>query len=123
MVTAKIATLTHGGDRGNQYVGGKRPIGPLPQSDAAKLLNVGETRVKRASRVRDVGIKELQQAVESGDVSLWSADQIAALPFAITSYRLSLALAWRLAKANANPHAVGGIYEGDAGTLACGPQL
>lgn len=61
MVAAKIATLTHGGDRANQYVGGKRPIGPLPQSEAAKLLNVGETSLKRAARVRDGGIKELQQ--------------------------------------------------------------
>jgi hypothetical protein len=52
MVAAKIATLRRGGDRGNQYVGGKRPIGPLPQANAAALLNVSETSVARAPRSR-----------------------------------------------------------------------
>jgi hypothetical protein len=78
MVAAKIATMKHGGARGNQYVDAKRPIGPLARSEASKLLNVGETSVKRAVRmIRDHGVKELKQAVEAGDVSLWSADQIA----------------------------------------------
>jgi hypothetical protein len=29
---AKAAEMMHGGDRGNQYTGGKGPIGPLPES-------------------------------------------------------------------------------------------
>jgi hypothetical protein len=90
MVAAKIANQPVGGGfRGNQYVSAKAPIGAPPKcpgidgvsrASASKLLNVGSTSVDRAKRVQDRGIKELQQAVESGDVSLWVADEIARQP-------------------------------------------
>jgi hypothetical protein len=78
MVAAKIVTLKRGGDRRSENF--KQPIGGLIQENAATILNVGTTSTQRAARVRDKGIKELQQAVESGDVSLWAADEIARQP-------------------------------------------
>jgi hypothetical protein len=53
----RVASLGHGGDRGNQHTGGKSPIGDLPQADAAKRFNVGKRTVKRAmvaARVADM---------------------------------------------------------------------
>jgi hypothetical protein len=47
------------------------PIGARSRAEAAELLNVGTTSVDRACHVQRQGINELQQAVESGDVSLW----------------------------------------------------
>lgn len=78
MVAAKIATLRHGGDRRSDDF--KSPIGLLKQPDAAKMMNVGVTSVKRAALVRDNGALELQAAVERGEVSLYQAEEIAHQP-------------------------------------------
>ena len=74
MVAAKLATLSHGGDRS------KSPIGDLTQQQAADLLNVGKRCVERATEVRDHGATELQQAVERGQVSVSAAADVATLP-------------------------------------------
>lgn len=71
MVAARIATLTHGGDRGNQYTGGKRSIDPLPtQQQAAEAMNVSEATVKRAKTVLINGVPELIEAVERGEIAV-----------------------------------------------------
>jgi hypothetical protein len=77
MVAAKVESFRHGD---NQHTGGEanRPL--LNRAATAKLLNVGETSVKRAAAIRDRGVKELQEAVESGSASLWAASEIARQP-------------------------------------------
>lgn len=50
MVAAKLSNLARGGNRGNQYTGGKASIDVLPDAIAAALENLGEGRpVKTAS--------------------------------------------------------------------------
>jgi hypothetical protein len=66
-VAAKIATLRRGDNR-------NAPIGASSRADTSELLSVGTTRIDRATRVQSRGIKELQQPVEAGGVSRWSAD-------------------------------------------------
>jgi len=77
MVAARIATLGRGGDRGNQYTGGKASIDALPQDEAADLLNVSRPSVQRARKVQEEGIPELADAVSSGKVSVSAASAIA----------------------------------------------
>lgn len=80
MVAARIATLGRGGDRGNQFTGGKAPIGGMPQPKAAELLNVGERSVQRAREVQQSGAPELVEAVERGEVAVSTAAVIAQEP-------------------------------------------
>lgn len=81
MVAAKIADMPHGGNRGNQYTGGKGPNGPLASTaKAASLLNVSERTVKRAKRVINSGIPELQDMVTSGEVNVTVAEKVSQLP-------------------------------------------
>jgi DNA-binding transcriptional regulator YdaS (Cro superfamily) len=74
MVAAKLATLKDG----------QRQVGQLAdvptQEDAAKLLNVGERSVGRASKVRSKGTPELAQAVEQGRLAVSVAAKAADLP-------------------------------------------
>jgi hypothetical protein len=81
MVTAKIANMKQGGDRGKA----KPPIGGFDEAtvslkEAAEMMNVGERSANRARIVRAHGIPELQQAVEAGKVALWSAVEVAQEP-------------------------------------------
>jgi hypothetical protein len=83
MVTSKIATMKHGGDRGNQHTVGKVPIGTLadiPLKQAAKMMNVSVRSVKRARVVRTRGVHALQKAVEDGAISIYAAAAIATQP-------------------------------------------
>ena len=84
MVAARIADLSHGGDRGNQHTGGKGSIDPLAKTkqEAADLLKVGTATVKRARAVITKGTPELAAAVESGEINVSAAAQIAKLPAA-----------------------------------------
>lgn len=75
LVAAKLANISHGGDRS------KSPIGDLKQRDAAALLHVGKRSVERAVEVRDHAAPELQRAVERGDVSVAAAADVAELPY------------------------------------------
>jgi hypothetical protein len=74
MVAAKLANLSHGGDRS------KAPIGALSDADAAAMLNVGERSVERAKTVQRAGAPELQHAVELGSVAVSAAADLAAEP-------------------------------------------
>lgn len=75
MVAARLATLSHGGDR-------KSPIGDLKQSEAASMLNVGKRSVERAREVLEDGAPELVATVDQGRVSVSAAADVATLPMA-----------------------------------------
>jgi hypothetical protein len=68
MVAAAMVTATHGGDRGNQHTGGKRPDGPLPLSVAKAAEDAGVTKsaVKSAKAVLDHGTAEEIAAIQAG---------------------------------------------------------
>jgi hypothetical protein len=96
MVAAKIANLALGS---NQHVhrvkhdnmtGGvfDPPFGSacavrhrLPNAAAAsQSLNVGKRSTKRANQIIQNGVRELQDAVEAGRITVWNADAIARQP-------------------------------------------
>lgn len=98
MVAARLATLKLGD---NQATRAAAPIGagvadllngvaPAPdvadaeplvsQTEAASTLNVGRRSVQRAAVVQEKGAPELQQAVETGQIAVSAAADIAALP-------------------------------------------
>jgi hypothetical protein len=69
MVADRLAQLPKGGDRGNQYTGGKVQYCTLPQGDAADMLNVSRRAVVDARKVRERGIPELTQLVDNGQAT------------------------------------------------------
>jgi len=74
MIASALANMTHGGDRGNQYVPSQAANLPDAKSTAevAKSLNVGERTVRDAKEVkRDA--PELARKVERGEMSLNAA--------------------------------------------------
>jgi len=73
MVAAKLATLPRGA---NQHVSADTPS----QEEAAELLNVSRPTVARAKAVLDKGTAELVHAVESGEIAIAPAAEIARLP-------------------------------------------
>ncbi|MDQ5907481.1 MAG: hypothetical protein QG590_1966 [Pseudomonadota bacterium] len=77
IVAAKIANLSDGqrADRSANL-----PTSPVTQADAAALLNVSERTVRSARRVVESGAPELLEAVESGQVSVSAAADVAELP-------------------------------------------
>jgi len=74
MVAAKIAGMKQGARSDLS------PIGEKSQADAADALNVGKRSVERAREVSEDGIPELIAAVESGEVSVSAAAEVASLP-------------------------------------------
>jgi len=48
--------------------------------NAAKMLNVSERSTKTAKRIMKHGVKELQQRVKDGNVSVKAAEEISKLP-------------------------------------------
>ncbi len=76
MVAAKLANIDQSG-RPNLIP----PIGGIiSQSDAAKMLNVSERSISRASVVQKKGVQELVDKVESGEISVSAAAKVAELP-------------------------------------------
>jgi hypothetical protein len=77
MVTDKIATMKHGGDRRGENF--KTQICGLvaSQAQAAEMMNIGVRTVQKARTVRARGVPALQQAVENGTVSLNAAAEVA----------------------------------------------
>ena len=73
MVAARLAKLPKGA---NQHA----PIEAPSQSQAAALLNVGRAAVQRATVVRDHGTPSLITQVETGQVSVSAAAEVARLP-------------------------------------------
>lgn len=77
MVAGKVANMHRGRpDELNPSIDG------FTQEDAAQMLNVGESTVTRARTVINKGTPELIKAVESGEVTVNAAAQIAKLPAA-----------------------------------------
>ena len=86
MIASSVATIRHGGERGNQYTGGKSSIDGLAKltnkdrTQAAKELNVSTASVDRARRIQRDGITELQDMVNSGEVTVYAAQSVSKLP-------------------------------------------
>jgi len=77
MVAARLATLTHGGDRVSEQAA-NLPV--ATQAEAATLLNVSERSVRSATVIRDHGAAELVAAVDRGDASVSAAAVVATQP-------------------------------------------
>ena len=81
MVAAKIANMPHGGERRGENF--KECINSLKQptlQQTADMLNVGRDTVVKAKKVIRDGVSELVSAVDSGDIKVRSAADIATLP-------------------------------------------
>lgn len=76
MVAAKLATLTHGGDRVSKQAENL----PLAQARAAELLNVSDRSLRSAKSIQSRGAPELVAAVQSGKVSVSAAAEVASRP-------------------------------------------
>jgi N6-adenosine-specific RNA methylase IME4 len=69
LAAAKLATITHGGDRKSNQDANLR----VDRSDAAKMLNVSPRSVNSAAKVLGQGAFELVHAVEQGKISASAA--------------------------------------------------
>ena len=78
MLAGKVAKIPNGGDRkSDQWTNSSTD---LTNSKAAKLLNVGTTAIKAAKQVQSKGVPDLIQKVDSGEVRVSAAADIAGLP-------------------------------------------
>jgi DNA-binding transcriptional regulator YdaS (Cro superfamily) len=80
MVGDRVAGYSWGGDRTSS---GK--VTACSQSEAAKLLNVSESSVRKARKVRKKATPKVIKAAEDGDVSLHKA--ASGIPLAVTQGR------------------------------------
>lgn len=76
MVAAKLANMTHGGDRRRDQDANLH----VDRANAAKLLNVSARSVADAAKVRKNGTDELIEACEKGVVPVSVAAKLTALP-------------------------------------------
>lgn len=74
---AKIANMPYGGDRRSDQAA-NLPL--VTQAEAAKALNVSERSVRSAKKVHEKGSKELNEALDSGTVSVSKAASVVELP-------------------------------------------
>ena len=80
MVADKLTNLRLGD---NQYhKEGAQVCAPVSQDAAAGMLNVSRRTIQKAAKVRVAGTPELAAAVESGEVTLNAAEELAKLPAA-----------------------------------------
>lgn len=77
MAAAKIATITHGGDRRSDQAAN---LPTVTQAFAAKALNVSERSVRSARKIIDEGSKALQKAVENGEIAVSKGASVVGLP-------------------------------------------
>ena len=76
MIAEKVATMPRGGDRKSENIKGQNcPL--ISQEDAAKQLNISETSLKQARKVRSDAIPEVADAVESGKLPVSVAATLA----------------------------------------------
>ncbi|MGD0178942.1 MAG: ParB N-terminal domain-containing protein [Candidatus Sulfotelmatobacter sp.] len=85
MLAAKIADMTHGGDRKSDQAGKSQldSVGRPSRTDAAKLLNVSPESVTTAKKVIATGSPEIVKAVEQGRLAVSAAAKIADHPPAV----------------------------------------
>lgn len=79
MVAAKLANMSHGGDRKTDQAANLQ-LEHVTQTAAADLLNVSPRTVATAKRVQSDGVAELNQAVETGAISVSTAATLTELP-------------------------------------------
>lgn len=75
MVAARLATMERGRPKINPSIEGN-----ISQTQAAKMLNVSTASVERASKVITDGVLDLAERVESGEISVSRAAEIATQP-------------------------------------------
>lgn len=80
MVGAKLANISHGGNRRSEFQDSNMNLEPVTNDDAAEMLNVSRHSVSTARVIRKEGIPEVVAAVESGELSLRAADEIVRQP-------------------------------------------
>lgn len=73
LAAAKAVKLQRGGDRGNQYTGGKVQTCTLPLDDAAKAFGVSRSQVCNARKVLAEAASEVIAEVASGKRTVYSA--------------------------------------------------
>ena len=78
LIAARMVTTERGGDRGNQYTGGKTPMGVLAIDidKAAALLAIGTTSIDRARYILKNGSEETIARIDAGDLALRKAEEI-----------------------------------------------
>lgn len=79
MVAAKLANLSHGGDRRSDQ-SSNLSLGALTQTEAGKLLHVSRTNVQSARKVLENGVKTLKEGVAMGRIAVSLAGKMAGLP-------------------------------------------
>ena len=79
MVAARLANLSHGGDRRSDQAA-NLPVGPISQLQAATALNASERSVRDAVKVMREGAPEVVQAVDQGRLAVNAAVKAVALP-------------------------------------------
>lgn len=79
MVAQRLSTFKFGQNQ-HTSVEGTQICEPVSQSDAAKLLNVSPRIVSSAKKVADKGVPELIEKVESGEISVSAAADLAEMP-------------------------------------------
>lgn len=79
MVAASIANMQRGGDTVSEQSANLRN-GLVSQTQAAEMLNVSERAVSSANKVKAEGALELIEAVQSGEVKVSVAAEVATLP-------------------------------------------
>jgi phage N-6-adenine-methyltransferase len=77
MVAAKLANMSHGGDRKSDQA---ENLPLVSQAKAADMLNVSDRSVRTAKKVQEEAIPEITEKVSSGEISLNAAAMAASLP-------------------------------------------
>ena len=78
MAAALVANMKQGGDRAKPSIDGFKSAS-LAMREAGEMLNVGESTVTRAKKIRKLGAPELVAAVEAGQVTVGAAYKVAEL--------------------------------------------
>lgn len=78
MVAARLAKLSHGGDRKSDQAA-KWPVDVPTQAEAAALLNVSERSLRRAKHVLEHGDPEAIAAIERGEMKVGTAEERCAM--------------------------------------------
>jgi len=83
MIASSVAKMRNGGDRRSKNISSsidELKLTNKDRSQAAKELNVSTASVDRARRIQRDGISELQDMVNSGEVTVYAAQTVAKLP-------------------------------------------
>ncbi|WP_437194199.1 ParB/RepB/Spo0J family partition protein [Planctomicrobium sp. SH527] len=87
MTAAKLANMTHGGDRKQDLTKDQEApvpldleVEPISLSDAAKEVGVSRRTAVSCKKILREGVPELVKAVEAGEIKAKPAERIASLP-------------------------------------------